>query len=155
MKIREVIEKIVKDTLVMTIQKGEVTEVSGESCTVKSDHDNRVYYEVGFNALVQNKSDKMLLTPKLNSKVVIGVFPNGKDAVLLSYSEVEKVYLKIDTTEFEVDADGYSVKRNNEDLKTVLNDYIDEVNKIIVVNGTTINVAATTEIKQRLNKILK
>ncbi|CAG2532925.1 hypothetical protein MAR621_03119 [Maribacter dokdonensis] len=155
MKIREVIEKIVKDTVVMTVQKGEVTKVSGESCTVKSDHDNRVYYEVSFNALVQNKSNKVLVTPKLNSKVVIGVFPNGKDAVLLSYSEVEKVFLKIETTEFEAAADGYSIKRNNEDLKTVLNDYIDEVNKIIVVNGTTINVAATTAIKERLNKILK
>tara|TARA_R110002051_G_scaffold297564_2_gene363984 strand:+ start:37718 stop:38185 length:468 start_codon:yes stop_codon:yes gene_type:complete len=155
MSIKAVIERIVKEAVVLTVLPGSVVKVENETCTVESDHDTTDYFEVSFNALVENKNDRIQLTPKLNSKVVLGVFPNGKDAVLLSYSEVEKVYLKIESTEFEADADGYSVKRNNEDLKTVLNDYIDEVNKIIVVNGTTINVAATTEIKERLNQILK
>lgn len=155
MSIKAVIERIVKEAVVLTVLPGSVVKVENETCTVESDYDDTDFFKVSFNALVENKNNKIQLTPKLNSKVVLGVFPNGKDAVLLSYSEVEKVYLKIESTEFEADADGYSVKRNNEDLKTVLNDYIDEVNKIIVVNGTTINVAATTAIKERLNQILK
>lgn len=50
--------------------------------------------------------------------------------------------------------EGLQVTSQGESLKKVLNDFIDEVNKIIVVHGTTINQAAVTAIKKRLNKIL-
>lgn len=153
--IRRVIEEIVKDTVVMAVQSGTVTAINGETCTVKSDHDDAEYFEVAFNALGINKDNKLLLTPKLDTKVIFGVLPNATDAILISFSEVDQLHYTTETTVFEIDKDGYRVESMGQDLKTVLNDYIDEVNKIVVINGTTINVAATTAIKERLNQILK
>lgn len=50
--------------------------------------------------------------------------------------------------------EGVRVVSQNESLKAVLNDLIDEVKKIIVVHGTTPDVPVLEQIKQRLNKIL-
>ena len=47
------------------------------------------------------------------------------------------------------------MKRADENLKDVLNDLIDEVNKIKVVYGNSINVPEMLEIKNRLNTIFK
>ncbi len=52
-------------------------------------------------------------------------------------------------------AEGFKVERNGENLARILSDMIDELNKIVVVQGNTINVAAMTVIKQRLNNVLK
>lgn len=153
--IREVIEKIVKDTVVMALQSATVTAVDGETCTVQSDHDERDYFQVSFNALGANKADKLLLVPKAGSKVIIGVFPNGTDAVLVSFSEVEKLEYTVGTTLFEIDGQGYRLERNAEDLRTVLADFMDEVMKIVVIQGQSINVPVVTQIKARLNTILK
>lgn len=155
MGIKEVIEKIIAEKVVLTVLPGSVVKIETDTCTVESDHDKTDFFKVSLNAIEENGTNKLIVTPALNSKVVIGVFPNGVDAVILSCSEVDKVYFKKSTTEFEADTDGFMIKRNNENLKAVLNDYIDEVNKIIVVNGTSIDVAATIVIKARLNTILK
>ena len=79
------------------------------------------------------------LRPKVGSKCL----------VLLIEKSTTKGYML--TAE---ELDGVRVVSQNESLKDVLNDFIDEVNKIIVVHGTTINKVAVTAIKQRLNKIL-
>lgn len=155
MSIKAVIEKIVKDTVVITVLPCTVTAIEGSFCTVVSDEDDREFFKVQLNALGDQKTDTLLVTPKAKSKVVIGVFQNGADAVLLSMSEVDSIYFKKDSTEFKADADGYKIDRNGQNLKEVLNDYIDEVNKIVVIQGQSINVAATLAIKERLNMILK
>lgn len=66
----------------------------------------------------------------------------------------ESTKIKKGTSEMELKGEGLSVKRNGEDLKSCLNDFMDECMKIIVVVGTTINVGAVTAIKLRLNKVL-
>lgn len=93
--------------------------------------------------------------PKNGTKVLLGILENQKAAtILLDANEVEELIYKSGDSEFTIKEQGYIVKKGNESLKNILNDFIDEVNKIIVVNGTTINVAAVTAIKQRLNTVL-
>ncbi|WP_055394754.1 hypothetical protein [Flagellimonas eckloniae] len=94
--------------------------------------------------------------PKVGSKCLLGIIGNHSAFTFLIEAEhVEEMTVVSNETELTVKEDGLVVRKANESLKDVLNDFIDEVNKIIVINGTTINKVAVTEIKQRLNTILK
>jgi hypothetical protein len=93
--------------------------------------------------------------PAVGSKVLLGILEKQESAAILVDAEtVEELIYKSGASEFTIKEQGYIVKKGNESLKNILNDFIDEVNKIIVVNGTTINVGAVTAIKQRLNTVL-
>lgn len=93
--------------------------------------------------------------PKVGSLVLVGLINNqGNNSFLIWSEEVEEWIQKVGKAEMEMKDDGFVMTAQGESLKKVLNDFMDEVNKIIVINGTTINVAAVTTIKQRLNKIL-
>lgn len=93
--------------------------------------------------------------PKNGALCLIGLVENqGANAFLIDASEVLEYYVKTNTSEVQIKENGIAIKRGNETLKSILNDFMDEVNKIIVINGTTINVAAVMAIKQRLNSVL-
>jgi hypothetical protein len=94
--------------------------------------------------------------PKVGSLCLIGVIENKPASTfLIDASEVEGYYVKANTSEVEVENEGITIKRGNQDLKSVLNDMIDEINKIKVIYGNSIDVVAMTVIKDRLNSILK
>lgn len=108
------------------------------------------YYNVllGIGAIYKN--------PKAGTKCLLGVVGNKAAATFLIEAEsVEETIYTSDKTTFVIKESGFVIKQNNESLKSVLNDFFDEVNKIVVVYGNTINKAAVLEIKERLNTILK
>lgn len=93
--------------------------------------------------------------PKIGSKCILGVLGNQASATfLIEASEIEETIYTRDNTVFTINETGFIIKQNNESLKTVLNDFMDEVNKIVVIYGNSINKGAVTSIKQRLNTIL-
>ena len=146
-----------------------VKSVEGDHCTVtlKSGLD---ISSVKLKATIDGDG-YLLVIPKVNSKVVVLSLSGTLDNVsVIKVNEVERVELVIDNTNFKIDSQGYEINQGNENLKTVLNDYItqfgklcDEVNKVVVSIGVTPNVALITQIKnevtqninQRLNTILK
>ncbi len=93
--------------------------------------------------------------PKVGTKCLLGVLGNKAAATFLIEAEAfeEEIY-KSGTTEFTIKETGFIVKQGDESLKTILNDFITEVNKIVVIQGRTIDVAAVTLIKNRLNTVL-
>ncbi len=166
----EALEKIIKRYIRLQVVQAIVTEVNNDVCTVKIDKGNQEIFKCSLNAVLSNNSDKMIFYPTVGSSVVIGIYESKREAVILSFSDVEKVYFKKGTTELEADKDGYKVDRDGENLKKVLNDWqaefgklCDEVSKIVVNIGTSPNVPVIQQIKQkvdgtiknRLNKILK
>jgi hypothetical protein len=92
--------------------------------------------------------------PKAGAKCLIGIVSNSANAFLITADEVEEMVFTSGESQLTIKDDGFIVKNSNENLKNIFSDMIDEINKIIVVNGTSINVAAMTEIKQRLNTVL-
>lgn len=92
--------------------------------------------------------------PKIGTQCLIGVISNSANSFLISANEVEESIFKSGDSELTIKEDGFVIKQSNESLKKIFNDMIDEINKIIVINGTSINVAAMTAIKQRLNTVL-
>ena len=93
--------------------------------------------------------------PKVGTKCLLGVLGNKAAATFLIEAEAfeESVFIS-DESEFTIKESGFILKQGNESLKTILNDFITEVNKIVVVQGRTIDVAAVTLIKKRLNTVL-
>ncbi len=93
--------------------------------------------------------------PVVGTKCLLGVIENQSAATFLIEAEAfEEGVWTSDTTQLTVKTAGVSIKRGDEQLITVLNELIDEVNKIKVIYGNTIDIAAVTAIKQRLNNVL-
>lgn len=93
--------------------------------------------------------------PKEESLCLLGLIENqAANAFLIACDNVEKLHLKSEDSEVQVNKEGIHVKRGNQDLKSVLNDMITEINKIKVIYGNTINVAEMEAIRTRLNNIL-
>lgn len=93
--------------------------------------------------------------PKVGTLCLIGLVENqAANAFLIDASEVEEYYVKTGTSEVQVKEAGITIKRGNEDLRSVMNDMIDEINKIKVIYGNTINVDAMNAVRERLNTIL-
>jgi hypothetical protein len=95
------------------------------------------------------------IKPKLKSKCLLGSIENKEGCFLIYCSEIEEYVITVGETKITADPDGYSIKKGTESLVDVLSDLIAEVSKIVVVQGTTINVPAMTQIGERLKEVLK
>jgi len=127
----------------------ETVDWANKTMTAKSIVDGLEYFNVllGLGSFYRK--------PKIGSKCLLGVLGNKAAATFLVEAEAfEKSVVKSLDTEFTIKESGFIVKKGDESLKTILNDFIDEVNKIVVIQGRTIDVAAVTLIKNRLNTVL-
>lgn len=125
----------------------------------------------------QTDEDKICLFPRVNSIVAIG-FLDSNEAVLVLASEIDKVEIKIGDSVLTIDKNKYHLNANkiefksvedtmlrasifdmaNNDgisVKSIINRFIDEVKKIVVVTGVSPNVGALEAIKQDNNKLFK
>ena len=93
--------------------------------------------------------------PKVGSLATIGIINNSAACFLIDAEEIEEFEWTCDGSVYNISTEGFLVKRADENLKDVLNDLIDEVNKIKVIYGNSINVPEMLEIKNRLNTIFK
>jgi len=108
--------------------------------------------------------------PKPGTICLLGIEENNTaSAYLIEATELDEFYIKTGSSELKIYSDGFIVKFGNENLRTVLNDFMGEtvklnkeLQKVIVSAGVSPNVPilqaieqATEQIKQRLNTILK
>ncbi|MCT4314846.1 hypothetical protein HZP15_06765 [Elizabethkingia anophelis] len=153
----------------LVIDTAIVQSIEGEKCHVISEKTKIDYWDCSINAVIENKDNKLLTYPKINSIVTIGIYPTNNQAVILSVSEVDKIYFRNEKTEFTFDASGFQFNRDGENLKEVLNTFqegfgrlCDELSKVVVSIGVSPDVPAITQIKndivnknkEALNKIL-
>ena len=133
-----------------------VESVDKDNKTIAAkDLEGFTFNEVRLTASI-DESKALVVYPKIGATVLLSMIGNGLEHLFVSsVSQVESLDVTIATTELHMDADGYRLKRGDEDLRQVLNDMIDELNKIVVIQGQSINVVAMTQIKARLNNILK
>lgn len=157
-------------TKVLVLDTAKVLAITDNKCTVKSLTNGEEYFKCSVGAVLDTTESHLSMYPKVGSVVTIGIFSEENTAVLLAVSDAEKVVYKQESTELEIDKDGFKINRDGKNLKTVLNEYqdqfgklCDEVSKIVVSIGVTPNVGAITAIKNKivntnkndLNTILK
>ncbi len=169
-KLRKAFENMIKKLPNTFIAK--VLEVDKNVKVIKIEDDDEFEFEdVRLTSIIDDSNDKVVKFPKVGSFVLVTRIGNDDDTLFVSaFSEVESIEGIINDTNFNIDAQGYEINRDGENLKEVLNDYIaqfgklcDELSKVLVSIGTTPNVPVinqikietTVQIKQRLNKILK
>ncbi len=148
-----------------------VKEVQKDSATCTVTDGDIEYSDVQLSAIIDDDKQKIIVFPAKGSTVIVS--PIAEDIHKLyvdKCSKVESVFSKIENTEFLIDKNGYQIDKDGENLNKVLEDFFvefgklcDELNKVVVSVGTSVNVAAVTQIKnkvetsikQRLNTILK
>jgi hypothetical protein len=167
--ILEAIERIIEGKMTLAIDKAKVLTVTGTTCKVQSLTSNKVFFKCSLNAVIDNDDQELKIEPEVGSIVMIGIL-NGQ-ATILQTSKVKSFSFKYGETIFKVDGSGTQIERQNENLKSVINDLQDEIGKLcdalsatIVLPGygTTPSIANITSIKNtvlqtktRINKILK
>lgn len=151
----EAVKAIIKQNEKMIITSGVVKKINEKSIDVEREGLPDLL-EVRFNSVLSSVESEFKITPKVGSAVLCGIIENDtSEAYLLGFSEIERVNITIDQMEFDCDPEGLKVQNGDESLKEILNDFMDEVNKILVIQGVTIDRAKVVAIKQRLNTVLR
>ena len=133
------------------VTTGTVKDVDEDAytCTVERE-DRPTLYGVRLNA-VEYTGDRFVLIPTVNSYVLVCMVEGDEaEGYLLATSAIDKLLFAIDTTELEVVAEGFSIKRGDETLKAILNAMIDQVLKVYAPK----DVPGLTALKVRINSLL-
>jgi hypothetical protein len=132
------------NSVVASTYIAKVKAVEGAKCTVERVLDNKEIKDVRLNVTV-NVDEGLVIVPVVDSYVLITNI-DGDKWFASQFGAVEKIVLNMSET--------ITINGGGENLKSVLSDFIDEVAKIIVVQGTNPNVTALNDIKQRLSKLM-
>lgn len=113
------------------------------TCTVKVDELELT--NVQLSAIIDGSNKKCYLFPKIESSVLVS--PINEDLHRLyveAYSEIESFDLNIEQVRFQVDQDGFLMKKENETLKALMVDLIGAVKNMSFTVNTTGTAAAQT-----------
>lgn len=153
----EAVKLIIESGLPHQVVTGSVKSIDKENntCTVERD-DAPKLFKVRLNAVIDDITNKTVVYPTVGSKVLCAIIGNDKkEATIIKNSKIDSVATKIGDTDFLVDASGIQIKRGNNTLKQLLNDFISEVQAIVVAQGTSPNVVALETIKTQINQVLQ
>ena len=108
----------------------EVDSVEDESCTVKIG--TLELTDVRLRAVLNSESDKIVVTPKRGSRVLVADLSGGSysDLAVLSYSEAEKVEVVIEQTTCTIDKDGIVMNGGNNGGLVNIDDLVAHINTI-------------------------
>lgn len=140
-----------------------VDKVKG-TCTVNDGELN--YTNVRLTAIIKDNGKSVFLFPKIGSSVLVSpINEDLKKLYVEVYSELESFDLKIESVQFQIDKDGFLMKKQAETLKKLINDLLSavEIMSFTVTTPDTINGSTTilnnkaqfTAIKTRFNQFLK
>lgn len=104
---------------------------------------------------IVSSGNKIVMIPKVGSVVQIVAIENSWEFIVIAVEEITGFKTVIDTVEFSVDNSKLGLKKGTDSLAKLFGELIDEVNKIVVLMGTSPNVAALTAIKTRFNQMFE
>jgi phage baseplate assembly protein gpV len=138
-----------------------VLSVDKAKGTCKVSDDEIEYTDVQLSSVIDGNDKKFYLFPKVGSSVLVS--PINEDLHRLyveAYSEIESLSIVVETVKFQMDAAGFLLKKENETLKALMVDLIEEIKKMKFTtnNGPTINLINTpqfTAIGDRFKNFLK
>lgn len=114
-KLVNVLKEAVTKPQYVPVLMGEVKEVTGESCTVLID--DLELTEVRLKATINESTNKILISPKLGSMVLIGSLTGDlKDLAVLRMDELEKIEYEQDGLKIAIDSTDKKIAIENEDI---------------------------------------
>ena len=125
-------------------------------------HDGELEHtDVRLSAIIDDKKQKLYIIPVVGSTVLVTPIEEDYNMQFVSMvSEVEKFYLCIDEVVFDIDKEGFLLKKENETLRSIMVDLVGAIKamKFTTNTGPTIkliNAPAFTEIENRIKQFLK
>ena len=115
----------------------EVTEVDKENgtCTVKDD--DIEYYNVQLSSIIDGSKKQMFIYPVIGSSVLVSPIEEKLEWLYVEvYSEVEQVDWNIESVKFNFDKNGFLLKKQNETLKKLMVDLLQEIQKMKFTTNT-------------------
>ena len=115
--------------------------------------------EVRLQAIIKPNTKGMLVYPVVGSIVIVQRLGKTGDFFITMFSEVDEVLFQMGTTTLNI-KDGFLFQRQNETLKKILDDLVDEIGRIIVPtnvgpSGMPLNKTMFDAIKLRIAQLLK
>lgn len=138
-----------------------VLSVDKSAGTCKVTDDELEYTDVRLSAVIDGNNKKFYLFPKVGSSVLVSpINEDLKNLYVEAYSEIDGLDLKIEGVHFNIDKDGFLLKKENETLKKLMADLITAIKamKFTTNNGPTINlvnIADFIALENRFNQFLK
>ncbi len=141
---------------------GTAVNVQDDTCDVEVDGEAKML-DVKLNVIEDTHNSKLVVYPKNNSKVLVGILSSlKKEAIVLQTTEIEKVELVIGTVKCTISSEGLKVEKGADSLKSIMADLISQIKAITVPvvsvgspSGVPSNSAAFTTIQNRINAIIK
>lgn len=109
--------------------------------------------------LCSDENTSVFFEPKVKSLVCV-VFITKTSGVVVSWSELKQFNIKIEDSEFIINKDGFLISRSGQNLKDVLNEFIDNVkNAMVLTSMGPATIAEPTKLlfeqsKTKINQIL-
>lgn len=155
-QIRQGIKKLAEkvgpmSSLLGTVKSVDVDEVT---CVISDDDTETEFPDIRLRPVLDG-TESITMYPKVGTWALAIRIENDDDWMLIAAGEFDKWRMKIGTTIIEQDATGLLIKKGNDTLKGILSDFIDEVAKIVVLQGTSPSVPALLAIKTKVLNVLK
>lgn len=111
------------------------------------------------DALIQVADKGAFIEPKIGSQVAC-VFVSKELAIIVNYSELKQFQVKIEGVEFQFDKDGFLMKKENESLRNLMVDLLQEIQKMKFTTNTgstilLVNKPQFVNIENRFKQLLK
>jgi hypothetical protein len=152
-KLHEAMKAAYGAVAVLPLINAEVTEVTGESCTVK--YGELELTEVRLKATINGNGDKLLMLPKVGSMVLIGSLTGDlKSLAVLRVNELEKLEYEQNGLKIGVDStDGkLSIQNNSINLKDVFQGLTDLLKQFKVTTPSGPSTAILPDTMQAVMK---
>jgi hypothetical protein len=120
----EILNKLIdlrtKQNEKLIITMGTVTEARENDCDVEREQMPPIL-GVRYHAIVGDLNNFIRIIPKTGSEILCGIIENDlSEAVVLAYSEIEKVIITLDGAELVMENGKFTIKNQGADLKTIL-----------------------------------
>jgi hypothetical protein len=162
-EIHDALHEYVKRRNKVTLILAKVTSIDevAQTCDVEDVVGEHEIFDVRLRASVGSKG--LLIIPEKGSQVLIGsIGQSDTEYCVLSVTKVKKLSVEIDSVTYEIDNQGFLIKKGGEDLKKLLSDLIQQIQLLTVTcaapatpSSVPLNSVAFTLIKNRLNTLLK
>ena len=131
------------------IYDAQVTEVDDEAYTCSVLIDGLELHDIRLRAVVSTNQSIDVL-PKAGTAVLVG-WLNDDDFYLLAADEIDSYRITTGDTQFKITADGVLIQKNDETLKSILNDLVTGLLSVAAPK----NVPGITALTARINNLLK
>jgi len=115
----------------------QVVSVNKDEGTCTVDNGNLEFTDVALSATVEDNAKRFFLFPKVGSFVLVSPIEENVHRLYVEFfSEIEDFNMQIDGTQMQIDKNGFLLKKENETLKKLMVDLLQEIQKMKFTTNT-------------------